>query len=312
MHVESFDIELFQEPPAVRTDAREASVSFGLDGHALAGQEEGWGHSEIPENAYPLHAETTRLESLVEVDEGVIGSGGTALTAAGKARVAVHTAEQGDRVARVTVFGVARHFEAELVVSNAAKTVDIAHGQEMIVVPGSADVGEGQEALLRKQCIEFEFPQLDVQPGGIEQVIETYPGVLEVESIALAHGRQHGKRDVFVKSAGRPDVQAREIKPVSCYSFFSGGRGRAGSVDADLGLALQVPLRGHAEGDWPVRGILINGRVAFVAELVAVIAELLSKHVQDGPANVAGGAWQAVFPGKRGNGMSGLAAHDEK
>src|ERR1700733_3591599 len=64
-----------------------------------------------------------------------------------------------------------------------------------------------------------------------------------------------------------------------------------------------MPFRRNAKRDRPIRRMLVNGRVALVSQLIAVILECLSKRTEFWPRFVTRRAGHAVFPGERGNGM---------
>src|SRR4029077_12454472 len=84
----------------------------------------------------------------------------------------------------------------------------------------------------------------------------------------------------------------RKIEPVIGDRLLSCDTGRGSRVHRHLGLALQVPLWRHPERDRPVPIVLVDGRIAVVAQLVPVVPELLPKHIQDRPPDVAGGTRQ--------------------
>ena len=70
------------------------------------------------------------------------------------------------------------------------------------------------------------------------------------------------------------------------------------AVDPHFVGADAMPERNDAEGDRPVPGILPNGSIAVVHELVAVVLEFLAEEIEHGPTFMTGGATQAVLPGK--------------
>src|SRR5580700_5070606 len=171
VHVKRLDVELLQEPPAVGTDPRETAIAFCFDGRTPAGQKVGRGHPEVAEQTDALDAKTAGLEAFVKIDESVIGPSRTALTSAGQARISIDTAEEGDRIAGVAVLRVTGHLNPNLVVADAAKSVDVshersnAHGRrKVIVVPGASDTGEGEEALFGQEHIQFELAEFQIQP----------------------------------------------------------------------------------------------------------------------------------------------------
>src|SRR4029077_5433224 len=144
------------------------------------------------------------------------------------------------------------------------------------------------------------------------QVVEPYPGVFEVERVSLGHRGQNRERNVLVESPRGPGVGPRKIEPVIGDRLLSCDTGRGSRVHRHLGLALQVPLWRHPERDRPVPIVLVDGRIAVVAQLVPVVPELLPKHIQDRPPDVAGGTRQPVLPREGRNGMTWLAANDYK
>src|SRR5580698_6231123 len=66
----------------------------------------------------------------------------------------------------------------------------------------------------------------------------------------------------------------------------------------------------YAEGYRPVPGVLPDGSIAVIHELVAVVFELLAEVIQHRPGLMAGRTAQTVFAGEGRKGVRGLAASE--
>src|SRR5215472_5146204 len=77
--------------------------------------------------------------------------------------------------------------------------------------------------------------------------------------------------------------------------------GRAGSRVRDVSVvhALAMPVRSDTEGDWPIRWVLVDGSVALISHLVAVVLELLPKRAELRPGLVARRTGHAVLACER-------------
>ena len=106
-----------------------------------------------------LNAQLAGIECLAGGKES-----GVRVRAVGEPRLAVIRTDQRRGVARTVVVRVPHHLDAELVVSHLTKDVAIAHWNEVVELVNAAVTREREDTLLRKQVVEFELAQLQVQP----------------------------------------------------------------------------------------------------------------------------------------------------
>src|SRR5262249_21465627 len=125
VHVERFDVEILEVPPSIGANPGKAAVAFGFHRGSTAGEEVCRRLSKVTIDPNSLPTETCDLEPFIQVDEGVIGSRGISLSAAGQARVAIDAAQQGNGVAGIAVLVMTRYFEPHLVVADPAKAIGV-------------------------------------------------------------------------------------------------------------------------------------------------------------------------------------------
>ena len=113
--------------------------------------------------------------------------------------------------------------------------------------------------------------------------------------VAVEASAQTGYQEVQFTQAGTISGTVKWSGPLPHIPSFP--------IDKHFVAAIAVPLRNNAEGDRPVRRILPDRSIPIVHQLVAVVLKLLAKVVEHRPSFVAGGAAQAIFPGKGREGM---------
>ena len=189
--------------------------------------------------------------------------------------------------------------EADLVVAESKGVACFAHRLKMIVLVSPAKVAEGEDALLGLQIIEFEFADLDVQPGAFQDVIKADKYRFHVKCAGVVGGRKDDERNVLRQSAFGEYVQAAPVEAVLRHLPLSGRC----AVNRDAVGAHPMPLRRYAKRNRPIRRVLVNGGVAIVHQLVAVVLEHLAKGAQPGPRVMAGRARHVILSGIRWDGM---------
>src|SRR5215472_1918856 len=164
----------------------------------------------------------------------------------------------------------------------------------MIVLVAAADVAQGEDALLGMQIVEFEFAELNVQPGGSRQVIQSAPHRFEVEGTGVVRRWQNVKRNVFGQRACGMEIQAAPVKSLGVDLRLHSGSGRC-AVYANAVCAFAMPVRGDAECYRLISRMLIDGSVALISHLVAVVLELLPIRTELRPGFMARRAGHAVL-----------------
>src|SRR5882724_6129323 len=59
-----------------------------------------------------------------------------------------------------------------------------------------------------------------------------------------------------------------------------------------------MPVGGNTHGNWPVCGLLPDGRIPVISQLIPVVLKSLPEGIQFGPGFVTSRAWQAIFSGE--------------
>src|SRR5262249_4767149 len=157
------------------SDAREAAVPLTLHGSSVARKVVRGILANIRIGTDALHTESLHRKALIDVHIDVVGASriavGSLCQAGCEAGVSIDAAQQCDRIPRVAVRIVPGKFESQLVVANATETIAIPLRQEVVVKPRAANTRQRQETLFREKIIEFEFPNLYIQPRGVQQVV---------------------------------------------------------------------------------------------------------------------------------------------
>src|ERR1700733_13553961 len=107
---------------------------------------------------------------------------------------------------------MARDFETELVVTNLAEDVTVAHRNEVIELVDSAVPGEGQDALFREQVVELEFSQFYVEPGTAPEVVEAGKDAFEVERAGGVRGGQQEEREVLFQRTSGVKIETAQVE----------------------------------------------------------------------------------------------------
>src|SRR5262249_1020273 len=149
--------------PAERLVARPGAG----DGNTGCRQKGGWSLPNHGVSADPLDSELAGTEGLAPRKEGRVG-----VPAVLQIDVAVSGTEHRRRQPRPPVEGVAHPFGAELVVADLAKDIAVVDGNEMEKLISSAAGGKRQSALFGDETVQFEFADLQVEPGAVKQVVE--------------------------------------------------------------------------------------------------------------------------------------------
>ena len=66
---------------------------------------------------------------------------------------------------------MAHPLHADLVIANLAEDVPVASRDEVVDVVSAAAGGERQASFFRNDVVKFEFAELEIQPGTVEQVV---------------------------------------------------------------------------------------------------------------------------------------------
>src|SRR5271163_3742829 len=167
----------------------------------------------------------------------------------------------------------------------------------MVVGIDAGNVGEREDALFGQKVIKLEFAKLDVQPTAACKIVETCKDSLKVEGACIVRGWQHIKGDVFRERAAGMKIEAAPVESVGrdvALGLSAGGAG--GVIHQGSIFVLPMPKRGHAKCNRPVGRVLIDGGVALVAQLIAVVLESLSKWTQHWPCLMTRRARHAVLP----------------
>src|ERR1700722_8259538 len=177
---------------------------------------------------------------------------------------------------------MSRDLHSELIVS---VTEIVNRSGNVVVIPliETAVIREEQESLFGDQVVEFKFSELDVEPGAPLDVVKANEGGLEVPRSVLVRRRQENERYSFVERPGRPQVHPGKIKSVLLHRARDERRTRstAGNrVDRQIICALSMPVRRYTKCDWKVARVLPDGRVALVAQLIAIVAKHLPEVIQ--------------------------------
>ena len=86
--------------------------------------------------------------------------------------IAIIAAQHGNRITSAIVRRMSHEFGANLVIAQ-TEDVRVSHGQKVIQLIGAALIRKRQDPLLRQKIVQFEFPDLHVEPRRMQQVIET-------------------------------------------------------------------------------------------------------------------------------------------
>src|SRR5277367_6575700 len=100
------------------------------------------------------------------------------------------------------------------------------------------------------------------------------------------------------------EVEAAPIEAMRGEAGFGLAARSGGAIYSGIGLVFTMPDRGDAESYWPIGGTLIDGGIAIVAKLIAVVLEGLAEGTEHGPGEMARRAGHAVFPRKGGNSVN--------
>src|SRR6516225_1727708 len=119
-----------------------------------------------------------------------------------------------------------------------------------------------------------------------------------MESAGVVRRGHKQKANVLSKRPGGKNVQAGKVKTMGDQPAFVRG---AGSRVRDVRVvhAFAMPVRSNTEGDRPIRGVLVDGGIAFISHLISVVLELLPKRAEPRPNFVARGAGHAVLACER-------------
>src|SRR6266568_9514125 len=139
--------------------------------------------------------------------------------------------------------------------------------------------------------------ELEVEPGGVADVVEADPGGLEGHTVCSGEASgHHEEREVVAERASGQQVDA----DVGGAPTREGLGPLVGGLAA-CGVVLVVGREPY--GDRDVGRRRCDGVVLAQPQLVSVVAEGPAEVVQDRPGLVAGGAAQAVFPREGGKGL---------
>src|SRR4051812_17557160 len=133
------------------------------------------------------------------------------------------------------------------------------------------------------------FTELDVQPSRSEDVVQSDPCGLETNRpLTWVDGWNKKETDVLGESAAGKDVDAGKVEAIRREMPVdrSACRVTRNRILRHATCAFIMPMRRDTHGDWPVRRVLINGGVAIVHQLVAVIAKVLPETIQLRPCFV--------------------------
>src|ERR1700734_2837689 len=127
----------------------------------------------------------------------------------------------------------------------------------MVSLINTAVPSQGQNTLFRKQVVEFESAQLEVEPWAMKNVVEANKDLLKVESARGIGGRKQVERDVLLESSSGVEVKTAQVKAGSGDALdrrTSCGLAARIGVNFDLAGAHAVPNWRDAEDDRPVAG----------------------------------------------------------
>ena len=171
---------------------------------------------------------------------------------------------------------------------------------EVVALVEGAVAGQHERPLLGEHVVQLELADLQVGPAGPEQVVEPDERGLDPDSLSIRNRGYEPEGDVLVERPQHQEVGAGDVEARLGDGPLhrpAGGIPRYG-VHRLVGRALQAPLRGGADAEGDVGGVLPDRRVTIVAELVASVLEPLAERVELGPRGVTGRTWQAVLPGE--------------
>src|SRR6266403_3714988 len=179
------------------------------------------------------------------------------------------------------------------------------HRLKMVVLIEPAVCRQGQNALLRKQVVQFELTNLDVEPCRIEDIVEPHVCRFNVEGSEFIRRWNEQETDVLGQGPTRQYVQAGIVKTRRLYIC------NRAIVQRHMIGGFHMPIRGGSEGNRPVGCLLEDRGIAIVSQLVSVVLELLPERAQLRPCFVARRARQAIFSCECGKGTCFGAAEEE-
>src|SRR6185437_8286609 len=180
--------------------------------------------------------------------------------------------------------------QSELVVANLPNEVAVSDRNEVIELETAATPTKGKPALLGNDVVQFEFSDLDVEPGAAEQVIESRIDRFKVEDRVLIRRKHEQEGKILVECAARKQIKAPNVKTVRGDPLLP-----AGLIDGYLVGALAVPARRNSYGHRPITVVLPDRSVPIIHQLVAVVLELLAEVVEHRPGFMTGRTAQAIL-----------------
>src|SRR6185312_12260023 len=197
--------------------------------------------------------------------------------------------------------------QSELVVANLPNEVAVSDRNEVIELETAATPTKGKPALLGNDVVQFEFSDLDVEPGAAEQVIESRIDRFKVEDRVLIRRKHEQEGKILVECAARKQIKAPNVKTVRGDPLLP-----AGLIDGYLVGALAVPARRDSYGHRPIAVVLPDRSVPIIHQLVAVVLELLAEIIEHRPGFMAGGTAQAILSRKGGEGVCVAGGKEKK
>ena len=83
---------------------------------------------------------------------------------------------------------------------------------EVISLVNTSIACQRENALFRKQVVEFEATQLEIEPGAVGDVIEAHKDLLKVKSAGIIGRRKQIEGDVLLQRSTGVEVEAAQVK----------------------------------------------------------------------------------------------------
>src|SRR5271156_1648076 len=132
--------------------------------------------------------------------------------------------------------------QAELVISDLPEDVSISHRDEVISLVNPAVASQRQNALLGEQVVQFKSAELNVEPGAMENVIQTHKDLLKVKRAGRIRRRKQIEGDVLLQRSGRVEVEPAQVKARTRDPLDRGPRRVPARVGVNLHLARAHPV----------------------------------------------------------------------
>ncbi len=115
---------------------------------------------------------------------------------------------------RAIIRRMSHPLQSELVVANLPNEVAVSDRNEVIELETAATPAKRKSALLGNDVVQFEFSDLEVEPGAAEQVIESRIDRFKMEDSVLIRRQHEQEGKILVERATRKKIEAPNVKTV--------------------------------------------------------------------------------------------------